>query len=95
LHERDLRSPRDRRVSLVKPIKTDLLSPEKIEDLRSRVARKVSSASKPTDYQPRMNELQLQINNLADAIASGALKTPPSIGARLAAAEAELDRLSA
>ena len=41
----------------------------------------------------RIGELEREIGNLADAIASGLLRSSPALAARLAAAEAELERL--
>jgi hypothetical protein len=42
-----------------------------------------------------MAQLREQIANLADAVASGALRQSPALGQRLAQAEGELDRLAA
>ena len=41
----------------------------------------------------RIAELRAEVANLADAIASGALKTSKALAERLSKAEAELDRL--
>jgi F0F1-type ATP synthase membrane subunit b/b' len=43
----------------------------------------------------RIAELKAQVGNLADAIASGALKSSPALASRLAAAEAELSTMLA
>jgi hypothetical protein len=53
----------------------------------------VGSKRKATDNSARIGELKRQIENLADAIACGALRASPTIAARLAGAEAELEQL--
>jgi site-specific DNA recombinase len=78
---------------LLAPIRTDLLTPEKLADLGRRVAQKQAAAPKAADHAPR-NELRGQIENLTDAVASGALRASPALAARLTAAEAELERLT-
>jgi site-specific DNA recombinase len=80
---------------LLVPIKTELLSPEKLEALRRRVAQKIAAAPKATDNAPRIAELKRQIENLAEAVATGALRASPALSGRLSTAEAELDRLTA
>jgi site-specific DNA recombinase len=57
--------------------------------IRARTAKPVQS------YAPRMKELQAQIENLADAVARGALRASPSIAAKLRETEDELARLAA
>jgi site-specific DNA recombinase len=79
---------------LLAPIKTDLLSPEKLDALRRRVAQKIAAAPKVTDNAPRIAELKRQIENLTEAVATGALRASPALAGRLSAAEAELDRLT-
>ncbi len=80
---------------LLAPIKTDLLSPEILEGIRKRVAQKIAAKPKAVDNAPRIGVLKGQIENLTDAIASGALKASPALAARLNAAEAELVQLMA
>jgi hypothetical protein len=80
---------------LLKPIKTELLTDEKLEALRRRVAQKVAAAPKPANPAPRIAQLRRQIENLTDAIATGALKASPALSARLTVAEEELDQLTA
>jgi hypothetical protein len=80
---------------LLAPIKADLLSAEKLEEIRRRVAQKIAAKPKAVDNAPRIVQLREQIGNLADAIASGALKASPALAERLAAAEAELGHLTA
>jgi len=43
--------------------------------------------------QSRVQELEREIYNLADAVATGALRGSPALAARLATAESELARL--
>ena len=80
---------------LVAPIKTELLSPERIADIDRRVSQKIAQQPKAPNSGPRMQELRTQIENLADAIAAGALKASPALAGRLAATEAELAHLAA
>jgi len=80
---------------LLEPIKVDLLSPEKLEDIKRRVAQKIAAKPKTADSGPRISQLRQQIGNLADAVASGALKVSPALAERPAAAEAELALLTA
>jgi site-specific DNA recombinase len=80
---------------LLAPIKTELLTPEKLEDLRRRVAQKAATAPKPVNPAPRIAELRRQIENLTEAIATGALKASPALADRLTVAEEELARLTA
>jgi hypothetical protein len=77
-------------------IKRDLLSPEVIEEVCRRV-RAALRTGKPRapDHSKRIGQLKAQAANLADAIASGALRVSPTLGARLAAAEQELEQLTA
>jgi site-specific DNA recombinase len=80
---------------LLAPIKSDLLNPEMIAELRRRVTRKLAERPKAVDNGNRIGELRNQVANLTDAIASGLLRTSPAIADRLAAAETELSRLLA
>jgi site-specific DNA recombinase len=80
---------------LLAPIKADLLSPERLEALGRRVAQKVAAGPKAANTAPRISELRRQIENLAEAIANGALRASPALAERLAAGEAELGRLTA
>ena len=77
-------------------IKRDLLSPVVIEEICKR-ARALLRASKPTapDHSARIAQLKSQAENIAEAISTGALRASPTLAARLAAAEAELERLQA
>ena len=77
-------------------IKRDLRSPEVIDEIVRRV-RSALRARKPKvpDHSARIRQLRVEIENLADAIASGALRGSPTLAAKLSAAECELERLAA
>ena len=77
-------------------IKRDLRSPEVIDEIVRRV-RAALRARKPSapDHAGRIKQLRAEAENLADAIASGALRASPTLAAKLTAAEAELERLTA
>lgn len=76
-------------------IKRDLSSPEAIEEICRRV-RAALKAGKPKalDHTGRIGQLKGEIENLADAIANGALRASPALAKRLTAAEEELERLT-
>jgi DNA invertase Pin-like site-specific DNA recombinase len=80
---------------LLAPIKAELLSPAKLEDIQRRVAIKIAGKPNAKDNAPRMKQLRDQIGNLADAIAVGALKASPALAERLTTFEAELAHLNA
>jgi site-specific DNA recombinase len=82
---------------VVSGIKRDLRSPAVIEEIcgRVRAAMRNLPKAKTPDNAARIAQLKAQIGNLADAIASGMLSTSPTLAARLAAAEGELERLIA
>lgn len=76
-------------------IKRDLRLPEVIEEIVRRV-RAALGARRPKeqDYSGRIAKLRAEVENLADGIAAGARRGSPSIAARLATAEGELERLT-
>jgi hypothetical protein len=77
-------------------IKRDLRSTEVVEEIALRIRAALRARNpKPTNDCARIAKLRAEVENLADAIASGALRASPTIAARLAAAESELDRLTA
>jgi DNA invertase Pin-like site-specific DNA recombinase len=80
-------------------IKRDLRSPDVIEEICRRVRatlRETTRRAKPPDHAAPIAQLKAEIANLADAIASGVLRTSPTLAARLmATAEQELARLAA
>ena len=81
---------------LAEGIQRVLLSPEGIDEFRRRVVKRLADMRrKPSESKFRVADLEREVGNLADAIASGALKASPALGARLAAAEAELEKLRA
>jgi hypothetical protein len=77
-------------------IKRELRSPEVIDEIcrRLRAALRKPKATIP-ENQARIAQLKTEIGNIADAIAVGGLRASPTLTARLAAAETELERLEA
>lgn len=76
-------------------IKRDLSSPEIIEEICRRVRATLRTGKpKAADHSARIAQLKRETENLADAIASGALRASPTLAARLTAAEEELERLT-
>lgn len=81
---------------LIEGVKIGLRDPELVRFVQQRVRELVKAAAKaPAGEAKRVAELEAQVANLTDAIASGALRTSPALAARLSAAEAELERLRA
>jgi len=78
---------------LLGPIKDELLTSEKLEALRRRVAQKAATVPKAANPAQCIAELRRQIENLADAIATGGLKASPALVDRLTVAKEELARL--
>jgi site-specific DNA recombinase len=79
---------------LLRRIKEDLLTPELAAEVECRYARAAARQPKQPANDKRIAEVAAEVENLTEAIASGALRTSNALGARLAAAEGELDRLS-
>jgi site-specific DNA recombinase len=79
---------------LLQGIRAELLSDEAIQTA-IKAAHRVLAAQKPADDSKRIVKLKAEIENLADAIASGALKSSPALASRLAKAEKELATLEA
>ena len=79
---------------LLAEIKAGLASPVIVEHVRQELTRRLRRKA-PTVDKVRVQELEQEVGNLVDAIASGALRSSPAIAARLAAAESELERLNA
>jgi hypothetical protein len=73
-------------------LKTDLLNPVLLAEIEKDVNRSLNAPAKAPSSAGRIAELQREIENLANAVASGLLKSSPALGKRLAAAERELDR---
>jgi len=78
---------------LLAGIRDDLLTPCIEIEARRRIAKKLAERTKPNTESVRRIELQSEIINLADAIASGLLRSSPAFADRLARAERELARL--
>ncbi len=79
---------------VLKGIKRQMRDPAIIKEICAQV-RAALRAPKPKapDGAARIAQLKVEIGNIADAIASGALRASPTMASRLAAAEAELERL--
>jgi site-specific DNA recombinase len=79
---------------VLKGVKRQMRDPVIIKEICAQV-RAALRAPKPkaSDSAPRIAQLKTEIGNIADAIASGALRASPTMANRLAAAEAELDSL--
>jgi hypothetical protein len=77
-------------------IRRAMQSQEVIDEIcrRYRAARRNPKSKAPDVTEARMIELRAQVDNLADAIATGALRNSPALATRLAAAERELAELA-
>ncbi len=77
-------------------LKRQMTDPAVLEEIARRV-RSATRAPKAraADQSARIAELQAQVENLADAVASGVLRASPTLAARLVTTELELDRLRA
>lgn len=84
---------------LLAGIKIDLLAPDIIAEVgrqvREIVRRRVREAKSASDGSDRLAALEREIENLADAIAGGALRGSAALADRLTRAEAERARLQA
>jgi hypothetical protein len=78
-------------------IRRTFLDPAVIEEAKRRARALIRSrTAKPVQsHALRRQELQVQIENLADAIAQGALRASPMIAEKLRLAEEDLARLAA
>jgi DNA invertase Pin-like site-specific DNA recombinase len=74
-------------------VRRDLRDPEVIAEVERRVIRALARPTPEPDTGRRIADLQRQVGNLADAIALDGLKGSVVLAQRLAAAEAELERL--
>ena len=95
LCKNDALLPRQRtEFEVLKGIKRELRSPIIMKEICTRF-RAALRAPKPKapESRPRIDQLKAEIGNIADAIAGGMLRTSPTLANRLAAAEAELERL--
>lgn len=81
---------------LLAGIRRELLAPEVLAEFKKRVMKRLAEEQRaPLVDRKRISELKDQVANLAEAIATGALKSSPALAGRLAAAEEELERLRA
>jgi hypothetical protein len=70
-----------------------LLAPEVLAEFKRRVTKRLAEEQRaPAVDHKRIAELEDQVTNLVEAIATGALKSSPALAGRLAAAEGELER---
>ena len=76
-------------------IRTRVLADDAIAEVAKRVRARLRQRPARPDPSARIAELEETVGNLADAIASGALRSSPVIAARLRAAEDELATLRA
>jgi site-specific DNA recombinase len=81
--------------TLLRCVHAELLNPRKLEQAESQLQTFLAQPATPIDRAPRISQLQGEIANIGDAIASGAFHGSPMIAQRLQAAEAELARLQA
>jgi len=79
---------------LLQGIKAELLSEDAVQ-AAIKAAHRILNEQKPVDTAKRESELSGEIENLADAIATGALNSSPALASRLAKAEQELAKLEA
>jgi site-specific DNA recombinase len=76
---------------ILQSVKRDLLDPDVIREIESRVQRALKQRRKAKpDTGTEITRLQKEIANLADAVAGGLLKSSPVLAERLAAAETRL-----
>jgi hypothetical protein len=81
---------------LIAGIKRDLLNETVITEILRRTRVRLRSRKDPTaEARQRIDSLENQVLNLADAVAAGALRSSPAIAERLHAAETELAQLRA
>jgi site-specific DNA recombinase len=79
---------------LLDGIRRELLAPEVIDEFKRRVLKRLAEHKRqPAGTANRIAELEAQVENLTEAIATGALRNSPALANRLASAEAELSKL--
>jgi hypothetical protein len=79
--------------ALLDGIRKDLLSAEAIREACRRVRAKLRQQKQGRDLAEQITEVQSEVDNLSEAVATGALRTSPSLAARLATAETLLTEL--
>jgi hypothetical protein len=77
---------------LLAQVKDDLSDPAIVEHVTREVRCRLK-VGRPKVDQGRLRELEREVDNMVNAIASGALRGSPALAARLAAAESELSKL--
>ena len=77
---------------LLAQVKDDLSDPAIVEHVTREVRRRLK-VGRPKVDRGRLRELEREVDNLVNAIATGALRNSPALAARLTAAESELARL--
>jgi site-specific DNA recombinase len=79
---------------LLDGIRRELLAPEVVDEFTRRVLKRLAEHKRqPAGDAKRIAELEAQVENLTEAIATGALRNSPALANRLASAEAELAKL--
>jgi site-specific DNA recombinase len=78
---------------VVAKLKADLLDPSLLAEIEKDVNGLLNAPVKTPSPAARIAELHREIENLANAVASGLLKSSPALGKRLAAAERELESI--
>ena len=79
---------------LLDGIRRELLEPEVLAEFKKRVIRRlVDEQRQPVVDPKRIAELEAQVGNLAEAIATGALRSSPALAERMATADVELARI--
>ena len=74
-------------------VKDDLSDPDLVEHVTREVRRRLCAGRPKAANPARIAQLESEIDNLVNALATGALRSSPALASRLAAAEAELARL--
>lgn len=80
---------------VVAGLKRQMRDPAVLDEICRRVRALRSQKPKAPDHRARIGQLKHEIENLADAIASGVLRASPTLAGRLASAERELGELEA
>jgi site-specific DNA recombinase len=80
---------------VIDTVQADLADPEFIAEFERSLRLAARKPKAAPNHRERINELRQELTNLADAIAQGLLRSSPTLASRLAAAEAELQRLEA
>lgn len=79
--------------ALLEGIKRELLSDEAVQAAIQAAHKVLNAHAEAPDNRERIEQLQVEIENLTDAIAAGGLRGSHSLATRLAKAEQELEQL--